>query len=155
MAAEQGVGGDAVIRLTSRGRTIRLLVTVAAVALLLYGTIAGSDDMFPFGPFHMYSRYYPANGYVTGTSVQAVNAAGRQVTVTEADTGLAHGDIEGELKAFEANPSRLASLAAAFHRRHPTASPFVEVRIVQQRWQVKNRKVVGRTTATLVDWHAP
>lgn len=132
---------------------MRIIVTIAAVGLLLYGTIAGSDDMFPFGPFHMYSRYYPANGYVTGTSVQAVNAAGHVVTVTESDTGLAHGDIEGQLKAFEANPQKLASLADAFHRRHPDASPFVEVRIVQQRWQVRDRRVVGRATRTLADWH--
>jgi hypothetical protein len=130
-------------------------VTVAAAGLLLYGTIAGGDDMFPFGPFHMYSRYYPANGFVTGTSVQAVDADGHVVTVTESDTGLAHGDIEGQLAAFKADPARLETLANAFHRRHPQSPPFVEVRIVEQRWQVHNRSVVGRSTQTLVDWHAP
>ncbi|HVT65460.1 MAG TPA: hypothetical protein VHD81_09910 [Mycobacteriales bacterium] len=154
MAAVQTVEDDAVDGLSGRGRLVRALVTVTAVALLLYGTIAGGDDMWPFGPFHMYSRYYPANGYVTGTSVQAVNAAGHEVNVTEADTGLAHGDIEGQLRAFEADPSRLGNLAEAFHRRHPNASPFVEVRLVQTRWQVRNRRLVGKSNVTLVDWHA-
>jgi hypothetical protein len=154
VAAENAPADEPVERLTDRGRLVRVLVTLTAVGLLLYGTITGGDDMWPFGPFHMYSRYYPANGTVTGTSVQAVNAAGHQVTVTESDTGLAHGDIEGQLKAYEADPSRLASLADAFHHRHPAASPFVEVRIVQKRWQVHDRKVVGQSTVTLVDWHA-
>jgi len=155
VAAAETLASEAADRLSGRGRRVRALVTVAAIGLLLYGTIRGGDDMFPFGPFHMYSRYYPANGYVTGTSVQAVNSDGQVVTVTESDTGLAHGDIEGRLGAFKADPSRLAGLASAFHRRHPNAPPFVEVRIVQQRWQVKDRRVVGRSTATLVDWHAP
>jgi hypothetical protein len=152
--ADHAPADDPVDRLTGRGRTGRVLATVAALGLLLYGTVAGADDMFPFGPFHMYSRYYPANGYVTGTTVKAVNAAGREVTVTESATGLAHGDIEGHLRTFQADPSRLAGLAAAFHRRHPNASPYVEVRIVQQRWQVRDRRVVALTTATLVEWHA-
>jgi hypothetical protein len=30
----------------------------------------------------------------------------------------------------------------------------VEVRLVQQRWEVRDREVVGHTTVTLVDWHA-
>lgn len=114
---------DPVEGLTGRGRAVRLSLTAIAAGLLIYGTVAGSDDMFPFGPFHMYSRYYPATGFVTGTTVQAVTAAGREVTVTERDTGLAHGDIEGRIGAFKADPSRLASLAAAFHRRHPDAPP--------------------------------
>lgn len=154
MAVQQTLSDEPVERLSDRGRLVRGLLTIVAVGVLLYGTIHGADDMFPFGPFHMYSRYYPANGVVTGTTVQAVNAAGRQVTVTEADTGLAHGDIEGQLRAFEAKPARLKSLADAFHHRHPAASPFVEVRLVQQRWEVRDREVVGHTTVTLVDWHA-
>jgi hypothetical protein len=155
VTADHAPTEEPVDRLTGRGRTARALVTAAAVGLLLYGTVFGADDMFPFGPFHMYSRYYPATGYVTGTTVKAVNAAGHEVTVTESDTGLAHGAVEGHLKAFEADPSRLASLADAFHRRHPNAPPFVVVRIVQQRWQVRDRRVVGHSTATLVEWHAP
>ena len=141
--------------LGSRGHTLRVLFTAAAAGLLLYGSAVGSDDMFPFGPFHMYSRYYPANGVITSTAVRAETADGRDVLVTESATGIAHGNIEGRLAEFTAHPERLADLASAFHRRFPDAAPYVAVRLVQTRWQLHDRAVVGTSTATLVEWRAP
>jgi hypothetical protein len=141
--------------ISRHGRRLRLGLVGAAGALLLYGTLVGSDDMFPFGPFHMYSNYYPPTGVITSTAVTAKTAAGRTVFVTQRDTGLARGDIEGELKEFEADPDRLGALAASYHQRFPHASPYVEMRIVQKRWQLVDRRVVDISTATLVEWHAP
>jgi hypothetical protein len=138
-----------------RGRRLRVATTAAAAALLLYGTLAGGDDMFPFGPFHMYSRYYPANGTVSSTSVRAVTADGRDVYVTQQDIGIARGAIEGRLPELVADPDRLAELAAAHHRRHPLAPAYVEVRIVQTRWHLEDREVVDRSTVTLVEWRQP
>ena len=143
-------GGD----LGRRGRAARTLATVAGALLLLYGTVAGGDDMFPFGPFHMYSRYYPANGFVTSTGVRAVTADGHDVLVTERATGLARGAIEGRLPLYRADPDRLGALAAAYHRRFPHASPYVEMRIQQTRWRLQDRKVVGKSIVTLVEWRA-
>jgi hypothetical protein len=138
-----------------RGHRARLWLALAAAGLLLYGTLFGTDDMFPFGPFHMYSEWYPPNGVVTSTAIYATTADGRNVYVTEGDTGLARGDIEGELSEFEANPGRLGDLAQSYHRRFPAASPFVDMRLVQRRWQLHDRAYVGETTVTLVEWHAP
>jgi hypothetical protein len=138
-----------------RGHATRVLCTVAAAGLLLYGTVAGSDDMFPFGPFHMYSRYYPANGVITSTAVRAQTADGRDVLVTEAATGIGHGNIEGRLTELVAHPDRLGELASAFHRRFPHASPYVEVRLVQTRWQLHDRAIVDTSRVTLVEWRAP
>lgn len=149
-----GGDGGAITVLSGRSRVVRIAATVVAVGLLLYGSIAGNDDKWPFGPLHMYSRYYPANGYVTSTAVVAENANGRQVFVTERDTGVARGDIEGELSAYEADPARLGDLASAFHARFPNASPFVEVKIIEKRWQLRDRALVGTSVVTLVDWHA-
>jgi hypothetical protein len=135
-----------------RGRAARAVLTAAAGVLLLYGTVAGGDDMFPFGPFHMYSRYYPANGTVSSTSVRAVTADGRDVYVGQRDIGIARGAIEGRLSEFVADPDRLAELAAAHHRRHPLEPPYVEVRIEQTRWHLADRQIVDRSTVTLVEW---
>jgi hypothetical protein len=137
-----------------RGRAARAVLTAAAGVLLLYGTVAGGDDMFPFGPFHMYSRYYPADGVVTSTSLRATTADGRDVLVTQRDTGIAHGAIEGRLERFRADPDRLADLASAYHRRHPAAPELVALRLVQTRWRMQDRQVVDRSTVTLVEWHA-
>jgi hypothetical protein len=138
----------------SRGRTARIALTVAAVALLIYGTVAGSNDMFPFGPFSMYAGRYPATGVISSNQLMAQTAAGRDVVVTEADTGLTRAEMEGELHAFTANPARLGNLAQAFHRRHPRASPYVRVWIAQQRWRLHERAVVRQWTVTLAEWRA-
>jgi hypothetical protein len=140
--------------ISPRGRQVRIVVMLLVAGLLLYGTVAGNDDKFPFGPFHMYSQFYPPNGVVGSIGVVARNAAGHDVVVTQSDTGVAHGDIEGELTAYESDPARLGDLARAFHQRHPLASPFVEVRLVQKRWQLRNRVVVGQSTVTLAHWQA-
>jgi hypothetical protein len=137
-----------------RGRAIRLVLPLVAAALLLYGTVAGSDDMFPFGPFRMYAGYYPPDGVITSNALMARTANGHDVVVTQADIGLARGDIEGELGSYEANPSRFAGLAAAYHRRHPSASPYVAMWIAQTRWQLHDRAVAGTSVVTLVKWSA-
>jgi hypothetical protein len=133
---------------------VRIVLTAAAAALLTYGTAAGSNDMFPFGPFTMYAGHYPPNGVITSNVLMAQTADGRDVIVGEADTGLTRAEMEGELHAFKADPDRLADLAQAFHRRHPLASPYIEVWIVQKRWQLHKRAVVGQSTVTLAEWHA-
>jgi hypothetical protein len=125
-------------RITRRGRWLRLSLVAAAAGLLLYGTVAGHDDMFPFGPFTMYAGYYPPNGVIT----------------SKADIGLPRGDIEGELGAYRADPGRFAQLAQAYHDRFPQASPYVEMRIVQKRWQLRHRAVVSVSMVTLVEWRA-
>jgi len=141
-------------RLTTRGRGIRIAGTIIATGILIYGSLGGSDYMFPFGPFRMYAGYYPPNGVITSTDVKARTADGHTVNVTQADTGIPRGDIEGELSAYEANPSMLGGLAAAYHRRHPAASPFISVQLVEQRWQLHDRKLVSSTTVVLSRWHA-
>jgi hypothetical protein len=130
------------------------VLTAAAAGLLLYGTVAGGDDMFPFGPFHMYSRYYPADGVVSSTSLRATTADGRDVLVTQGDTGIARGAIEGRLERYRTDPGRLGELASAYHHRHPDAPPYVALRLVQTRWRMQDREIVDRSTVTLVEWRA-
>jgi hypothetical protein len=131
------------------------MLTAVAGALLVYGTVAGTDDMFPFGPFSMYAGRFPPNGVITSYELVAHTADGRDVVVTEADVGLTRAEIEGELRAFETDPGRLADLARAHHRRHPHASPYIEMRIVQRRWQLHDRAVASKSSVTLADWRAP
>jgi hypothetical protein len=137
-----------------RGRAVRLAGAAAAVALLLGGTVAGTNDWFPFGPFTMYAGHYAPNGVITSNSLMARTADGREVVVTESDTGLTRAELEGELFSFRKDPGRLASLARAFHLRHPGASPYVEMWIAQQRWQLHNRAVAAQSTVILARWHA-
>ena len=149
-----GPPGTVETRIGSRGRVARMVGTAAAAVLLLYGTVAGTNDWFPFGPFTMYAGHYPPNGVITSNSLMARTADGREMVVTEADTGLTRAEMEGELFSFEQDPGRLASLAQAFHLRHPGASPYVEMWIAQQRWRLHNRAVSAQSTVILAKWHA-
>ena len=47
--------------ISARGRAVRLAATLIAGVLLLAGTVWGSDDHFPFGPFLMYAGVNPPN----------------------------------------------------------------------------------------------
>ena len=58
--------------LTTRGRVTRLGATALGLVLLLAGTIWGSDDDFPFGPFRMYSTSSPPNAPAPDTRVEGV-----------------------------------------------------------------------------------
>jgi hypothetical protein len=154
MAVHEADATDLLRPAGGHSRRLRMVLVAAAAVLLLSGTLFGSDDMFPFGPFHMYSSYHSPNGVITSTAVVAQTASGRTHFVTQHDTGLARGDIEGELKDFEADPNRLGALAESFHRRFPNAAPFVEMRLIQKRWTLHHRKVVAINVVTLVEWHA-
>jgi hypothetical protein len=141
--------------LARRGRMIRLVLSAVAVALLLYGSVAGRDNMWPFGPFSMYAGYYPPNGVISSNLLVAETADGRTVYPGQSEVGVARADIEGELGVFRANPDLLGDLAATFRRRNPAASPYVRVWIQQTRWQLHDRAVVDTSSVTLVEWDAP
>ncbi|MBV9488081.1 MAG: hypothetical protein JO246_18760 [Frankiaceae bacterium] len=137
------------------GRVVRVALVVVAAILLLSGTLWGGDDHFPFGPFHMYAGYYPPTGTITSTAIIGVNAEGHQSYVTQTQTGIPRGAIEGQLSDYIHDPRKLGGLASAYLRRFPHATPFVDLKLVQKRWQLDNRRVVGTSTVTLAEWHAP
>lgn len=116
--------------LTTRGRAARLLATVVAGALLLAGTLWGVDDDFPFGPFRMYSTAPGSDEPAPDTRVEGVDTTGAVVSLTERSTGIRRAEIEGQMAAYEADPSRLRRVADAYVARNPDAPRLVEVRIV-------------------------
>ncbi|GAA4467758.1 hypothetical protein [Phytohabitans houttuyneae] len=116
--------------LTTGGRAARLLATVAAGALLLLGTFWGVDDDFPFGPFRMYSTAPGSDEPAPDTRVEGVDTTGAVVSLTERSTGIRRAEIEGQMAAYEADPSRLRQVAEAYAARNPSAPRLVEVRIV-------------------------
>src|SRR5918993_875082 len=61
------------------GRMVRVVVTVIAGALLLAGTVWGTDDHFPFGPFSMYAGVNPPNEPAPDTRVEGVEPDDRPV----------------------------------------------------------------------------
>ena len=139
--------------LTARGRAVRVGVTLLGLALLLLGTVRGTDDDFPFGPFRMYSTSDPPNAPAPDTRVEGVDRTGAVVPLGQDATGIRRAEIEGQQNRYAADPSLLRTVADAYAERHPDAPDLVEVRIVVRWFDIQGGRPTGRwTDETAVRW---
>jgi hypothetical protein len=142
--------------LSRQGRAARLVVTAVAAVLLLAGTLWGTDDDFPFGPFKMYASAPGQNQDAGDTRVEGVDASGRVVVLTEANSGLRRAEIEGQQQAYVDNPARLRQVALAYADKSPGAAPLTTVRIVIHWAEIERSRITGRShDQILVSWTAP
>lgn len=137
-----------------RGRVVRVAATLIGAALLLAGTVVGTDDDFPFGPFRMYATTDRLDAPVADTRVEAVDAGGRRFVLGQGDTGIRRAEIEGQMPLFTDDPARLSVVVGAYAHRHPDAPPLTEVAIVV-RWHElrRGRPTGGFHDETKVVWH--
>lgn len=132
-----------------------MLATAVVGVLVLAGTVWGTDDDFPFGPFLMYSSAPDPDADAPDTRVEGVDAAGRVVVMTESNSGLRRAEIEGQQQQYIDDPDRLAKVATAYHDRTPAAPELTEVRIVI-RWQgVEDSRPTGTSRDEVVVRWAP
>jgi hypothetical protein len=120
-------------RLSARAVRVRVLATVLGGALLLAGTLWGTDDAFPFGPFSMFAGVNRLDDPAPDTRVEALDSTGRLIVLTEQNAGVRRAEIEGGIPRFQADPTLLKSVARAYADRNPGAARIVEVRVVT-RW---------------------
>ena len=111
---------------------VRLVVAAVALALVAAGTLWGSDDDFPAGPFRMYATAARPNGNVRTAQLYGVLADGQERLLEAHDVGLRRAELEGQLPRFRAHPELLAALAKP---------EFVEVRLVERVRRVVDRRV--------------
>ncbi|WP_091098344.1 hypothetical protein [Micromonospora citrea] len=141
--------------LTRRGRAVRLAATALGLAVLLAGTVWGTDDHFPFGPFRMYSTSNPPSHPAPDTRVEGVDSTGAVVDLGESATGIRRAEIEGQQDRYAADPELLTEVADAYAERHPGAAALVEVRIVIRWHGIRDGRPTGRwTDETVVSWKA-
>lgn len=138
------------------GKVVRLGLTGVALGLLVAGTVVGSDDHFPFGPFSMYSSAHDPNAGVVSNTVEAVLDDGRVVAVSDGDTGMRRAEVEGQLPRFIADPQALGYLAVAHERRRPDAPRYAAVRVVRRSYQLRAGRPAGAVTEDVVaEWVRP
>ena len=141
--------------LTTRGRAIRVLLTLLGGSLLLAGTLWGSDDHFPFGPFRMYAAMNPPNDLVPVTRVVGVDSTGAVVALTEGNTGIRRAEIEGQQERYTTDPALLQEVAGAYANRNPAAPELVEVRVVIRSYVIRDSRPTGSySEETVVRWRA-
>jgi hypothetical protein len=138
--------------LSAQGRRRRGTATVLAGALLLAGSIWGSDDDFPFGPFRMYAGVNDPNGDVVSSYMQAVLPGGKVIRVDERGTGLRRAELEAEIGGFVKDPASLASIAKAHAELHPHEAGYVAVQVIQLDQHLHHAALAEQTTKVVAEW---
>lgn len=136
--------------LTATGRRVRTAVTLLLAVLTLAGSLVGQDDDFPFGPFRMYSTRDDPDGTVVSTRVEAVDATGRVQVVDERATGLKRAEVEGQVARFRDDPSLLGALSRAHDRLRPAEPEYVEVRVVERVYELRDSRPTGTESERVV-----
>jgi hypothetical protein len=143
--------------LSRRGRAWRLGAVLGALALLVYGSVRGSDDLFPFGPMAQYSFRISPDGEVRALWVDADLADGshRRLDISDAgDLGVARAELEGQLDLIIADPQRLSELADAWARLHPDRPALTRIVVGQDVVHLHNGHESGRTSNVFTTWSA-
>lgn len=142
--------------LSPASRTIRATVTLVVCALLLGGTLWGSDDDFPFGPFRMYAGVNPPNEPAPDPRVEGVTADGTVVLLDERRTGLRRAEVEASQDAFAKDPALLAKVLDAYEDRNPDGPELVEIRYVNRLHEIRSGRPTGKwSDDVLATWRVP
>ena len=144
---------DDVVRLSPAARAARLVATALVLALLLAGTLWGTDDHFPFGPFKMYAGRAGPDGEVHSTRVVGLTAAGEEVRLSGGQVGLRRAEFEGQLPRLEQQPELLGLLAESFAERNPTAPELVSVQVVTRSFELHDGVQTGDHEDTVIVEH--
>ncbi len=137
--------------LTARGRRTRGAATVIALLLIAYGTVWGTDDHFPFGPFKMYARATKTTGVVATPFLVAVDAEGAELRIRSDVFGLRPAELEGQYPRLKDHPDLLGDLAIVYKATHPGVD-IVEVRLMRRRRHLVDSVVVDETTDEVAAW---
>lgn len=124
-------------------KACRIAATALAGVLLLAGTLWGSDDYFPFGPFSMYAGVNPPDEPAPDPRIEAVTIEGRVLVLGERETGLRRAELEGKQQIITADPALLDEVAQAYRRRNPAATPLAEIRYVMRWHEIKSSRPTG------------
>jgi hypothetical protein len=137
-------------RLGGRGLVTRMVATAVGLALLLAGTLVGTDDDFPFGPFRMFATTDDWNEPISIARAEITDATGRTVELTPANSGVRRAEVEGQLTRFRADPRLLTGLAEAYRAHNPDRPAPRTVAVVLRHHQISRSGPTGRYTDEVV-----
>jgi hypothetical protein len=84
-------------------RARRLLATFVVGGGLLAGTVWGTDDHFPFGPFRMYS--ISTRDQVTILKFRGVTEGGSTIEIPSVRFGMRRAELDGQRGRMQLDPS--------------------------------------------------
>jgi hypothetical protein len=136
--------------LRGRGLAVRLVATAVGLVLLLAGTLAGTDDDFPFGPFRMFATTDDWSAPISIARAQITDTDGRTIELTPANSGVRRAEIEGQLGRFRTDPRLLTGLADAYRAHNPDAPRPRTVTVLLRHHQISRAGPTGRYTDEVV-----
>jgi hypothetical protein len=141
-------------RVGLRARQWRAGVAVLVLATLLYGSAAGTDDLFPFGPMVQFAFSVPSNGEIRSNWLEADTSAGTRVRVPPdaVGGGLKRAEIEGQMTRLVRDPSLLQGVADGVRRLHPDQPSYTKMYVMVEITSLRNGKPAGRRTEVRTTW---
>jgi len=141
-------------RLSGVGLAWRLAALGSAVGLALYGSLAGTDDLWPFSPMTQFAFYVSPDGQIRAAYVNAVTTDGRQVRVplTARGIGVGRAEIEAQLSRIVRDPSLLQSLADAQRRLHPDQPQYRRLVLGERVTVLRGGRAVEVRDETKATW---
>jgi len=109
-------------RLGRGGVAWRVGATAVVLAVLVAGQVNDTDDYFPLGSLSQYGAPKDLNGTVRSVYLEGLLPGETEPVViglSHASTGVARGEIEGQLGRFVDDPALLQSLADAYAQLRP------------------------------------
>ena len=154
-------GGEAApgaTRRLSRASTAwRVATAFAGIAALIHGTLADSDDFFPFGSMAQYATAHDLDGKVRSTYMLADTESGRQrvrVPLNATGTGIGRAEVEGQLDRILADPALLQTVADAYEAIHPDRDQYTTLYLMRDVYQLRDGYQAGPpVTIELARWN--
>jgi hypothetical protein len=141
--------------LSRRGRSARLIATALGLVLLLSGTLFGTDDDFPFGPFRMFATTNEWSEPISIARAEIADTDGRTIELTPANSGVRRAEVEGQLDRFRTDPARLGGLADAYRAHNPDAPLPARVTVLLRHHEISRSGPTGRYTDEVVATWVP
>lgn len=133
-----------------------LSVLSAVLAIVTVSTtLFGSDDLWPFAPFRMFSYADDPNGLVKRMIVEGDTNFGNHRTFGAANFGLRRSELEEQTPWREWVPeSKVKSLVDVYNSRH--TAQIIHAQVVVYTTQLHNGEPDGPATRSVIgDWASP
>ena len=149
-------GPGATRRLSHPSTAWRVAAAFAGIAALIHGTLADSDDHFPFGSMAQYATAHDLDAKVRSTYMLADTESGRQrvrVPLNATGTGIGRAEVEGQLDRLVDDPSLLQTIADAYEAIHPDRDHYTALYLMRDVYQLRDGYQAGPpVTVELARW---
>jgi len=131
-------------------------MALAGIAALVHGTLADSDDYFPFGSMAQYASAHDLDSQVRSVYMLADTDSGRErvpVALHATGTGIGRAEVEGQLGRILADPSLLHPIPDAYRALHPDRYQYSSLYLIRDTYQLRDGYQAGPpATELLAEW---